>query len=570
MLLCVVTGCKDVDDDVIDEVETTGDVRDYVSLHDGETVEDPVVLLSILEDPFNNAFSEKFTNISGDITDETVAVVVNSSDIASNIDKIVTALVNGAALVIVEPCEEGLQLLAEQGYDLTENYEDTYLHNMYIYAFDEDYHQYIMIPAQEEDGDLSGYLNGFVDWLDEINEEEDEDLLLGDGESASDVSKYFDYQSITLTFPFHQPETQIRKVIFSSADTIGARSGYVTVSYRVYPLYSFNSNSTSGDFYIVESNTTVHSNQMYAGNYTNKHGGVLVRICGYYLNKLHITSQLYSPTNNSTNFITSPSPGTTIGSTSYTSGFEWNLKGDITGKISAKDGAEVSASIGGGVSFSNSETRSVSDISIYNNWSGSTVNYTFQMENLPKYNAGSIAISDPPPTSVSNADFSSSWVWHASGISDSDTDTRFAISTSVVPTYSVSSFITTSVDFNTVDYDMYSASSDTGFSTTKPLIWLDRPNRIPTGVLEIENTFVDTNVSIGRVVIRSGTETLYDSSSSTYTHGATFSRVLPTGNYEIDIYAGYTSENTKKYTGSTSITLSGLSHLSSAFNFTAQ
>ena len=180
----------------------------------------------------------------------------------------------------------------------------------------------------------------------------------------------------------------------SKADWIDA-SGNVVVKYTVYSAYLFEGNKQPGDYYIVRTDLLVRNGSVFS-SFKKKHGLITHWGAGYYMKQFDLSSAMVDPSKytfkddddretrewkyknlvNIANymmttgkvhkdvmvpgisFYSNPSPGTTIGSTSYTSGINIGL----TGSLSA--GTVSSAGLGFSASHSKSETVNISDITI--------------------------------------------------------------------------------------------------------------------------------------------------------------------------------------------------------------
>lgn len=180
----------------------------------------------------------------------------------------------------------------------------------------------------------------------------------------------------------------------SSADWIST-SGSVVVNYIVYAAYVFEGNKQPGDYYIVRMDLTVNNGSSFT-SFTKRH--VLITHCGagYYMKQFDLSSALVDPSKYVINadddrrtaenkaqmqkqileymlrsgkvhqdlmvpgisFFSNPSPGTTISSTSYTSGINVGLTGSLSTGLNTMGGLSFNAG------YSESETVNISDITI--------------------------------------------------------------------------------------------------------------------------------------------------------------------------------------------------------------
>lgn len=187
----------------------------------------------------------------------------------------------------------------------------------------------------------------------------------------------------------------------SPADWITV-TGSVDVRYTVYSAYVFEGNSQPGDYYIVKMNLTVRNGSSFT-SFTKKHGGVYHYGAGYYMKQFDLTSAMVDPSEYIVKpdddqetiawkktklkdiaqyiiskreipsvlmvpgiyFLSDPSPGTTIGSTSYTSGIDIGLNGSLSAGT-----WNMGASLGFSANYSHSESVTISDITIQVNTQG--------------------------------------------------------------------------------------------------------------------------------------------------------------------------------------------------------
>ncbi|MEG1634520.1 MAG: hypothetical protein RR388_02730 [Rikenellaceae bacterium] len=380
--------------------------------------------------------------------------------------------------------------------------------------------------------------------------------------TSKDVKVLFNAQQSMRTDPFRLKE-EVAHVLWSDPDSLEG-TGQTDLRLSVYPLYVFDSQADNGDYYIVNATIVVHSSEMYRGNKTVRHGGVRVRLCGFYLKRLDAEFAIHNNYGVAVGeFPTSglPTPKTTVGQTEYSSGVTWSIGGSITGGVDA-DGPKVEASIKGGVSFTNVEKRSISDIDIRNNSIGNKAIYSFVVNNLPHYNASDISITNPPLVSISNVEFTASWIWRVPTTKDYDDKTSYFLSAKIDPMYESCHFYSTGADFSE---KKHSASSGKSFS-----IPLKRPNRTPTGFIKVKNTFksdVITDVKIWNV--NSQDPVPYLVSSKQFASSETFVDNLPIGTYKIEFKAGPNATSLKTYELSRNITITrgDETALTSAFDF---
>ena len=294
------------------------------------------------------------------------------------------------------------------------------------------------------------------------------------------------------------------------------------------------------------------------------HGAFDCHLCGFFLTRFSVETNLLSegkavvgsfPTGYT------PTPQTTQGSTTYSSGMSWNLGADVavgTKNFSTIDG---SVTFKGGVTFSNSQTRTVSDVDIMNQSSDNQVIYSYKVNNLPTHVKGHV--SDPPLVSVANATLYSSWIWRVAETKDRS-DQAFYISTKPSLTYGSCHLYTSAADYHESRFDINFSDKDVQRTKLTP------PNRIPTGLLEINNTFEVAYMS--EIVIKNEQgEVVYNSAGKgSISIGNAFLRYFPTGKYTVEFKAGNNHSSLKKYVlskGYITIERGETLSLNSAFDF---
>jgi len=122
----------------------------------------------------------------------------------------------------------------------------------------------------------------------------------------------------------------------------------IDLHFNIVPLYVFGEDNKSGDYYAVSGYVIVHNNQCFSNGKIKGQVGTIDRH-GWYTGKLGLDFTLLDKDGKpvsaeNVSFYSEPKPGTTIGSTTYTSGFTFNLTAGFTlGKM--KYSEEVKSAI---------------------------------------------------------------------------------------------------------------------------------------------------------------------------------------------------------------------------------
>ena len=552
------TACSDDDDVPIPEENLIPDRGPMIS---DEKIDNPAVVLGDIPSDMKEALNTRLTHLQNAVDEETDVLFVSSSSLSTYNKEIVTVYENGGIIVVVQPETAVANDFFEQIgwiYELDETKKE-------LYAFSRD-HQYILDEVCDE-VTINEHLNEFVSW---VNKNLKPILLSPPGSGETAIDKLIAAQSITHTYSYSL-ETLEAQMKWSKPDSIKG-DGNFTATYSIYPLYAFEGQPTTGDFYIVSAEYTAHNTKMCNKDpekyplhkWEQPHGAFDCHLCGFFLTRFSVETNLLSegkavvgsfPTGYT------PTPQTTQGSTTYSSGMSWNLGADVavgTKNFSTIDG---SVTFKGGVTFSNSQTRTVSDVDIMNQSSDNQVIYSYKVNNLPTHVKGHV--SDPPLVSVANATLYSSWIWRVAETKDRS-DQAFYISTKPSLTYGSCHLYTSAADYHESRFDIN--FSDMDVQRTK----LTPPNRIPTGLLEINNTFEVAYMN--EIVIKNEQgEVVYNSAGKgSISIGNAFLRYFPTGKYTVEFKAGNNHSSLKKYVlskGYITIERGETLSLNSAFDF---
>lgn len=527
--------CSDDDDVPVTEENLIPDRGPMIS---DEKIDKPAVVLGDIPSDMKEALNTRLTHLQNAVDEETEVLFVSSSALSAHDKEIVTVYENGGIIVIVQPETAVANDWFEQIgwiYELDETKKE-------LYAFNRD-HQYILDEVSEG-VTINEHLNEFVSWVNK-NLEPIQLSPLGSGETA--IDKLIAAQSITHTYSYSL-KTLEAKLVGSNPDSIKG-NGNFTATYSIYPLYAFEGQATTGDFYIVSAEYTAHSTQMcpkdtvkyYLHKWEQSHGGFTCHLCGFFLTRFNVETNLLSgPHTVVGSFPTgySPTPLTSQGSTTYSTGMSWNLGADVAVGTKNFSTIEGSVTFKGGVTFSNSQTRTISDVDIMNQSSSSQAIYSYIVNNLPTHVKGHI--SDPPLVSVANATLYSSWIWRVAETTDRS-EQAFYISTKPSLTYGSCHLYTSAADYHESRFDI--KFSDNDVQRTK----LTPPNRIPTGLLEINNTFEVAYISDIVIKNEQGEVEYSSAGKGSISIDNAFLRYFPTGKYTVEFKAGNNHQSLKKY-----------------------
>lgn len=562
-------------DNFPDEDELTGPI-----VASDEKIDLPAAIVGRMPGYLKSALDIRFTHVTGQISDDLGVAVVAGDQIVANTDKLVGFYRAGGTIVVVNPDDEQLEAWCDQnnvGYAGDAGCDNGQDHHL-LYAFNK-YGNYYFLDDfihDDDEGNCNIVLDKFVGWVNEYaasgnTQQPAASAPTTRAGSDYDIKKLFAPQTVTHTYQMCLNDKTLAHVVASKADKL-TRSGTIDVAYSIYPLYSFRENgSSAGDYYIVEGTFTVHNNQMYNGSWTKKHGGVKARLCGFYLKKFEVANTLCETNGTAVPGVKFPSQGTpvpetTIGATSYSSGFQWSIGGAVSGGMLGSD-PQFSVTLNGSVGWNNSETRTVSDLTINKDSPDGKVGYVFDINNRP-HTSGGKKHTDVPSIASSDFTIHQSWIWYVPSTVDSDTK-EFAMSVWVKPTYEAYHWYSSAADFSTSSWD--DAVPEAG---RKFQVALLKPNRIPKGTFELRSTGPEFKYMSEIKIWKESSSTSKDPDytvAGSYYNGEKASAELPVGRYKVQVMLGPSKDALKAYhsTRAIGIELARTTAVDAGFEFEA-
>jgi PKD repeat protein len=416
-----------------------------------------------------------------------------------------------------------------------------------IYAFNQRNQHYILgnlhPDGERTDVDPVHYgvfLNPFIEWLNKNASDMQSKALVRYADELADLMRTFDYQTVSVSFPIYI-SGELAHVASSDADVL-TKSGAIQVVTTAYPIHAFDDQASPGDYYLMHQEITVPNGSWYKGKWTNTHGGVHVRLCAFFMQNFRISNTLSSPPAGTVALKTSPT--TTIGSTSYTSGVSWHLDASVTGGTSNDHPLET-ATVGGGVTVSNSETRTISDMDVRNLGSGVTTAWGLDFNNLASYNAN-ISINEPAVASRSTQVLLTDWIWYFPAMKDASTTSACNFTISVDGSkWGGSHFYSTGADFSTKDFTPWLKPafgiifSEFAYSTISQTVAFAAPNRTATGQLKLKNN--DNSGYLSEIKIWKSTEVKTATPTTiagSIARGEDAQIWLPVGTYKMELKIG--------------------------------
>lgn len=386
------------------------------------------------------------------------------------------------------------------------------------------------IEADEEY--LSSRLSSFVEWTNEHSQpappsnEEISGYQKFNGDLSSFISDEEYTQRITASFPVGADKYKLCKLASSDPDII-SRHSEVNVLITITPLYAYEENgSNAGDYYFVTI-SVISKNEKLFGTYKQKHGGVWTIAHAFYSEDIHWTADICKLNGNKADFMDNhrPSPASTSGSTTYTSAHTTTL--NVTGQGGASGGKPAGTlTVGGTFSWSNSESRPMSDMSIEMDTDGPRVQYHFLSHNFSHKDNARKAV---PALARTDQECISSWCWHVTGLKDYDIS-QFYFHFHLDPLYG---YMYRHTSWWAEGHDRHGVQllpedkRDWTFA-------INRPDRRKLGILDLKCTD-DSYVSNVQVI--NGAGEVKATALSAYEQNVHLNFQLPVGNYKIEYYA---------------------------------
>ena len=267
-------------------------------------------------------------------------------------------------------------------------------------------------------------------------------------------------------------------------------------------------------------------------------------ICGFYLREIRIRYELVDKEGNTVGEFPaghSPTPLTTVGSTTYTTGFSWSLGAQI--RIGS-DTLKASPLIWN-IAYNNESKRNIQDMDVRNSSTGQTAQYAFTLNNLPSSNSedGFIPKLPPPPLSISTNTYAQEFIWRVPSTKDfQGDDVKFTLHQKVEIDYGVCYSLTSPLGRGP-RYDLEEYVETVRDSSTIEFI---PPCRIPMGLLKITNK--NKGQYITQVAIAKQGEEPKIVSTGSFAYGKSFQIYVDVGKYDVEFKMGSTSKNVKTYT----------------------
>ncbi len=365
--------------------------------------------------------------------------------------------------------------------------------------------------------------------------------------TTDDIDELIIPQQTSITFPY-QVKKEVGKKDIALYPVEG--EGEVTLRHSIYPFYAFEKNNSNGDYYLIKSEVAVTNDKMYQGYMQQLFQDEAQRlqttthICGFYLREIRVRYELVDKDGKTVGeFPTghSPTPLTTVGSTTYTTGFSWSLGAQI--RI-GRDTLKVSPLIWN-IAYKNEAKRNIQDMDVRNTSSDEIAKYAFTLNNLPSSNTESRYTPKlpPPPLSISTNTYAQEFIWRVPSTKDfQGDDVKFTLHQKVEIDYGVCYSLSSPVGRGP-RYDLEEYVETVRDSSAIEFI---PPCRIPMGMLKITNK--NKGQYIKDIAIAKEGEEPKVLSKGSFAYGKSFETYINVGEYDVEFKMGSTSKNVKTYT----------------------
>lgn len=367
------------------------------------------------------------------------------------------------------------------------------------------------------------------------------------GNTTNDIEAIIVPQQTSITFPYIiKKEVGKKEIALYPVEG----EGEVTLRHSIYPFYAYEKNNGNGDYYLIKSEIAVTNDKMYKGyiNQLFQDDGRKLRttthICGFYMREIRVRYELTDKDGNIVGEFPvghSPTPLTTVGSTTYTTGFSWSLGAQI--RI-GNDTVKASPLIWN-VACNNEAKRNIQDMDVRNSSTRQIAQYAFTLNNLPpsKTEDSYTPKLPPPPLSISTNTYAQEFIWRVPETKDfQGEDVAFTLYQYVEIDYGICYSLTSPLGLGPkYDLEEY-VETVKGFSSIK----LNPPCRIPMGLLKITNK--NKGQYIKEIAVAKEGEEPKVISKGSFGYGKSFSVYVDIGKYDIEFKMGSNSKDIKSYT----------------------
>ena len=331
-------------------------------------------------------------------------------------------------------------------------------------------------------------------------------------------------QIVSGTLSIGADDFQLCKIASSKPDKISRHSTY-EYEITITPFYAFAENDRkAADYYFVTAQF-VSNNYPLFGTYKKRHGAIPTVAHAFYSENINWEATL--ETGDSKTYKVSlpeiPTPQTTVGKMKYTSGFSSTL--NVTGQIGFTGPAPTGMlTVGGTFTWNNAIDLTLNDQTInmsYDPTSGK-VRYEYKGLNHMKNDDPEKAV---PQILKSSQVCTASWYWKVEGVSDNETK-QFTMKINTDPLYGyMYRHCTWGAEGHFKHNVHLLPSNDRSIS-----INVKCPNRIPTGVIQMECT---SKYRVKNVKVYDSKDVEKGSSDGSYKKEYLLRYQVPVGTYYI-------------------------------------
>lgn len=318
----------------------------------------------------------------------------------------------------------------------------------------------------DEYNNMYTYLSHWVSMMnDDKNKAEEINTVLSRSGITDNVANIFRTHPYGTSYPFSAEHIVVRKCGGNSKpDRIIPSNGSINASFDIYQIHCYENQPGKGDYYLVSMTASVASKDMYKGRWWHKHGLVCVRLCGFFAKSFEVECTPVDASNEAlsteTVYFTAngyPSPSTTIGCTNYTRSVSESFNMGASGSGGYANNSpklEGEISFSAGCTWSESESRPISDTDIENFSTGNVVRYILRYNNLPyfKWTEYRGFYEGNSRTYRSTSELRAYWIWYVPNAKDDSNEAPLNIRFRAKANYGALSFYTSDLDLKEKGY----------------------------------------------------------------------------------------------------------------------
>ncbi|MDE6397142.1 MAG: hypothetical protein K2K84_07710 [Muribaculaceae bacterium] len=348
-----------------------------------------------LTDALRSRFSE-FTE-----PEKAKIILIDNEDIEKYSEDLYTCYNRGQLIIVLHPDGTTLSKWAE-GNGVSQAFDGDLSggNPCEIYGFNNVGKYYFLDDFKHvslDDGDVP--LNSFSTWVNRVTTPS----FMSNDPFSYNIQRRFRPQEVSHTFSVALTTDQLTEKGWHFGDALSKRAS-VDIVYKIYPMYAFPGSNVTGDIYVVEAETTVHSGLMNNGSWTYKVNGNPLVSNGFYLSTCRVNNTI----DDNASLLVTPAPELTTDGRTYDGGIELGFDATLTG--GANDKLNKGRIDSGSWTWNNHKERELQGVTIVNLSDKSKVSFDCNIGGLPVSNKSyTVGL---PAVATGDMTFYSTWVWN--------------------------------------------------------------------------------------------------------------------------------------------------------------